>query len=133
MPDSAPEVHIIQVFTTVGSTAEASINLGVPNGLWELAYHGFARTAGTASQYQPLMGETTNPSGEHQRLNYAAAIAVGTVTRDQFDPPIPFAADAGGNLFYRPGFVGGSTDNSGTAVFRFRRVLGGKITQDAIT
>jgi hypothetical protein len=123
---AANERHITITFTTVGTTAEATISLGVNNGLWELVYSSFLRSAGSAATYQPLLAEASAPvaaSMEHCRLNYAAAIAVATVTRDQHDPPIPFKANALGQLFYRPVFNTGA-DNTATVVLRFRQVKG---------
>ena len=120
------ERHFEVTFTTVGAASEYVVSIGDANTLWELVYHGFLRSAGTAANYQPVLGEVTAPVAatmEHVRLNYAAVIAVATVTRDQFDPPIPFRADASGQLYYRPNFNAG-VNNTAVVVLRFRKVRG---------
>lgn len=118
--------HVTLTFTTVAAGGEADFILDEGGGLWELEYHGFSRSAGDGATYKPIMGETTNPSGETARMSYSSTITNTTVTQDSFDPPIPFKTDSSGKLYYRPVFASG-TNNTGVAILRFRKVGGAPV------
>jgi len=137
---SAGPIRRFFEFSLTGSRATSEVEVLLGKGVWNLDYHGFTRTAGGSATYQPSLsetsGETSGALSERARLNYGAAIAVATITRDQLDPGVPFQcnpdADGNGKLYYKPHWAGGSspphTDNTATVVLVFTKCLGAVTT-----
>ena len=129
---SAGPIRRFFELTLTNSRAAHEIEIALGKGVWNLDYHGFQRTGGTSTTYQPSLsetsGETSGSLSERARLNYNAAIAVATITRDQLDPGIPFQCnpDAAGNgkLYYKPHWNGVHTDNAARVVLVFTKCLG---------
>jgi len=129
-PPNEVERHFIVLMANIDNTKVYELDFGsrltgannVSRDLWDLIYFGMEVAAGgTGVTYDPKVSETNPPAAtdEECRLNYAAPIAVATITRDQFDPPTPFAVTPGGKLYFAPRFDAGA-DNNGVAVLRFR-------------
>ena len=129
---SAGPIRRFFEFTLTASRAAHEIEVPLGKGVWNLDYHGFQRTTGTAATYQPSLsetsGETSGSLSERARLNYSGTIAVAVITRDQLDPGIPFQvnpdAEGNGKLYYKPHWNGTSTDNAAVVVLVFTKCLG---------
>ena len=129
---SAGPIRRFFEISLTASRAAHEIEIPLGKGIWNLDYHGFSRSAGTAATYQPSLsetsGETSGSLSERARLNYNATIAVAVTTRDQLDPGIPFQVnpDASGNgkLYYKPHWNGASTDNVAILVLVFTKCMG---------
>lgn len=129
---SAGSIRRFFEFTLTASRAAHEIEVPLGKGVWNLDYHGFQRTDGAATTYQPSLsetsGETSGSLSERARLNYSSTIARATITRDQFDPGIPFQvnpdAEGNGKLYYKPHWNGASIDNEAVIVLVFTKCLG---------
>ena len=113
--------------TSVGSSEETTLQLPSDKAeVWLLVSFHYVRSGGTASNYAPLLGQsaTWSAGGIDERLTYAST-AVGTAINDVFATPVPLKCDANGRVYFRPGFVGVSTDNSGAYEFWFQKARGG--------
>mgnify|MGYP003118055713 CR=1 FL=1 len=113
--------------TNVGTSEETTIQLPVmPGGSYIVllvAFH-YVRTGGSASNYQPRLGQVASFSNGdiNERLAYSAT-AVADPTNDIFAQPIPCLTDSNGRLYLRPGFDG-SSDNDGNYELWFKTVRG---------
>tara|TARA_R100000700_G_scaffold37183_1_gene47126 strand:- start:246 stop:656 length:411 start_codon:yes stop_codon:yes gene_type:complete len=93
--------------------------------IWLLVSFHYVRTDGTATDYIPRLGQAAGWSDNdiNERATYSST-AVGTPINDVYAQPIPCLVDSNGRLYFRPGFVGASTDNDGAYEFWFKKAKG---------
>lgn len=107
-----PEVTTLQ-FPTAGAR------------VWLLTAFHYKRSGGTASNYAPSLHQTSaaTSGGIAERMSYASTV-VGTAINDVFAVPVPCMTDSSGRLYFKPGYVGASTDNDGAYEFWFKKGRG---------
>jgi hypothetical protein len=115
--------------TNVGTSEETTLQLPQSGGdyrieAWLLVSFHYVRSGGSASNYQPRLGQAASFSAGdiNERLAYSST-AVGTATNDVFSTPVPCRSDSNGRLYFKPGFDSGS-DNDGEYEFWFQKVRG---------
>ena len=121
--------RIAALHTNVGTCEETTLQLPQSGGenrkeVWLLVSFHYVRTGGSASNYQPRIGQSASFSagGVEERVAYSST-AVGTATNDVYATPIPCLTDTNGRLYFRPGFDSGS-DNDGAYEFWFQKARG---------
>lgn len=114
--------------TSQGATTETTLQFPDQGGstgksVWLMASFHFVRTGGTASLWTPRAGQAATWTDEdiNERLSYASS---GNNHNDVFAEPIPCRTDANGRLYFRPEFVGVSTDNTCDYEFWFKKARG---------
>ena len=121
---SKPVLRVFEdAHLNVGTSESTVLDFGADNAgrLVGLTYFGYKRSGGTAATYQPYFGEVAAGAitDLDSKVAYPAAIAVATVTKDQYDPPVVFKLDASGRLYLHPGFDAGA-DNDGDYEAQFQ-------------
>jgi hypothetical protein len=103
--------------------AEVVVQLPVGVRHWLIIGFAMVRTAGSAAQMQPRLGEVSafTAGGLDERVTYDSQ-GVTIPIRDVFCAPIPVRCDAAGRLYLRPGFNAGA-DNDGTAEVWMRQAF----------
>ena len=124
---SLPQLFRIAGSTgTGGTTTEYELQLPIilsgAQSYWYLVSFHLVRTAGTASNWAPALGQAAGWTGAdiNERLSYSAA-AHATPINDVFAQPIPCRTDSAGKVHVRIGWVGGSSDNEANFEFFFQR------------
>jgi hypothetical protein len=117
-------VRVAGTHTNVGTSEETSLQLGDSAKTWLIHAFHYVRSGGSASNYQPRIGQAASfSSGDiNERIAYAST-AVGTAINDVYTTPIPIQSDSNGRVYFKPGFDSGS-DNDGDYEFYFELVRG---------
>ena len=117
-------VRVTGTHTNVGTSEETTIQLDDSAATWLLHAFHYVRSGGSASNYQPRIGQAASfSSGDiNERIAYAST-AVGTAINDVYTAPIPIRSDANGRVYLKPGFDAGS-DNDGDYELYFQLVRG---------
>tara|TARA_Y100001938_G_scaffold150536_1_gene241940 strand:- start:140 stop:529 length:390 start_codon:yes stop_codon:yes gene_type:complete len=122
-------VSVEGAVTGAGSNTEVTLQLpttpgGVGGEIFLIRRLHLARTSGSATQWQPRFGDAAGFSGDGiDELVKYDQVDVGA-SNDVFAQDIPFKTDSNGRLYFRPGFVGVSTDNAMSYKFYFEAVKG---------
>ncbi len=117
-------IRITGTHTNVGTSEETTLQLGDSSETWLLHSFHYVRSGGSASNYQPRIGQAASFSNGdiNERIAYAST-AVGTAINDVYTTPIPIRSDSNGRAYLRPGFDSGS-DNDGDYEHYFQLVRG---------
>jgi len=117
-------VRVTGTHTNVGTSEETTIQLDDSAATWLLHAFHYVRSGGSASNYQPRIGQAASfSSGDiNERIAYAST-AVGTAINDVYTTPIPIRSDANGRVYMKMGFDAGS-DNDGDYELYFQLVRG---------
>ena len=117
-------VRVTGTHTNVGTSEETTIQLDDSAATWLLHAFHYVRSGGSASNYQPRIGQAASfSSGDiNERVAYAST-AVGTAINDVYTTPIPIRSDANGRVYMKMGFDAGS-DNDGDYELYFQLVRG---------
>jgi hypothetical protein len=117
-------IRITGTHTNVGTSEETTLQLGDSSETWLLQAFHYVRSGGSASNYQPRIGQAASFSAGdiNERVAYAST-AVGTAINDIYTTPIPIRSDSNGKVYLRPGFDSGS-DNDGDYELYFQLVRG---------
>lgn len=118
-------IRITGTHTNVGTSEETTLQTGASTAeTWLLVAFHYVRSGGSASNYQPRIGQAASFSAGdiNERVAYAST-AVGTAINDVYATPIPMRSDSDGKLYFKPGFDSGS-DNDGDYEFWLQMVRG---------
>mgnify|MGYP003155250471 FL=1 len=106
----------------VGTSEETTLQLPLTNtggggDIYMLRSFHFVKTGGSASTWQPKLGQSAafSSGGIDERVSYAAA---GNSINEVFSAEVPVKTDGTGKLYFRPGFNTGS-DNDADYEFFF--------------
>lgn len=111
--------------TNVDGNDIVTLDIGRPNTNVLLHGHTFDVTGGSAATYQLYIGETATFTAGDVNTRYigSAGVAVATITRTRFSPPIPARCDASGYLYLQCGFNAGA-DNDAVYLLDYETILG---------
>lgn len=107
--------------TNVGTSEETVLTLSDKSEPWLLVSFHYVRTGGSASNYQPRLGQAASfQNGDVNERMVFTSTAVGTPINDVFSVPIPCWTDSSGKLYFRPGFDSGTDNDGGYELVFFR-------------